>query len=158
MTQKSSDSQAPEQSPKPNPALKRLEKLVGTWELKGRTLDSKEDNISGWTTFEWVSGGFFLKAIGEINFKGFVIQSMEIIAYDATSQTFPSNVYSNMSGTVLPYQWNVQGNNVTHWMEAAKYSGTLSEDGKTLLGGWRPVEGKQGSENVAYDAVMTRVK
>jgi hypothetical protein len=31
----------------PDPALKRLEKLVGTWELKGRTLNSTEDNITG---------------------------------------------------------------------------------------------------------------
>jgi hypothetical protein len=158
MTKRSSDSQAPEQLSKPNSALKRLEKLVGTWELVGRTLDSQEDNISGWATFEWMAGGFFLKSSGEINFKGLIIQSVEIIAYDAASETFPSNVYSNMSGTVLPYQWNVQGNNVTHWMESAKYSGTLSEDGNTLSGGWRPVDGKQSSENGAYDAVMTRVK
>jgi hypothetical protein len=43
----------------PDPALKRLEKLVGKWELKGRTLNSKEDNITGWTTFEWMPGNFF---------------------------------------------------------------------------------------------------
>ena len=145
------------QMPAPDPALKRLEKLVGTWKLIGRTLDSKEDNISGWTTFEWLPGRFFLKASGEIIFRGIKIQSVEIIGYDPTSKTFPSSVYSNMSGTVLPYQWDIQGNAVTHWLESAKYSGTLSEDGKILSGGWRPVEGKDGSENVAYDAVMTRV-
>ena len=148
----------PMQIPIPDPALKRLEKLVGTWELKGRTLDSNEDNITGWTTFEWMPGGFFLKAIGEINFKGFILQSLEIISYDPTSQTFPSNVYSNMSGAVLPYQWNVQGNKVTHWTDVAKYTGTLSEDGKTLSGGWRPTEGNKSSDKVAYDAIMTRVK
>jgi hypothetical protein len=38
--------------PKPDPALKRLDKLVGTWEIKGRTLNSKEDNISGRVTIE----------------------------------------------------------------------------------------------------------
>jgi len=62
-----------------------------------------------------------------------------------------------MSGAVLPYVWDVQGNTVTHWMDAAKYTGTLSDDGKTLTGGWRPVAGKASSENVTYDAVMTRV-
>lgn len=45
--------------PQPDPALKRLEKLVGTWKLTGRTLSSKEDNITGWTTFEWMPGGIF---------------------------------------------------------------------------------------------------
>ena len=44
----------PMHMPTPDPALKRLEKLVGTWELKGRTLHSKEDNITGWTTFGWM--------------------------------------------------------------------------------------------------------
>ena len=157
MTKNNANSEAPKQPPTPNPALRRLEKLVGTWDLKGRTPDSKDDNITGWNTFEWMPGGFFLKSSGEITFRGVKIQSLEIIAYDPASQTFPSSVYTNMSGAVLPYVWDVQGNTVTHWMDAAKYTGTLSDDGKTLTGGWRPVAGKASSENVAYDAVMTRV-
>ena len=152
------DKAQPMQIPVPDPALKRLESLVGTWELRGRTLDSKVDDLSGWTTFEWMPGGFFLKVSGEIEFRGFKVQSLEMVAYDPKSQTFPSSVYSNMSGAVLAYQWEVQGNLVTHWMETAKYTGTISEDGNTLSGGWRPIEGKEGAENVAYDAVMTRVK
>jgi len=143
---------------RPDPALGRLEKLVGTWELKGRTLDSKEDNISGWSTFEWLPGGFFLQMSGEITFKGMRIQSVEIIAYDPTSQTFPANVYSDMSGTVLPYQWNVEGNIVTHWTEGSKYTGTFSEDGNTLAGGWRPDEGTEVTDGTAYDATMVRVR
>ncbi len=144
--------------PQPDPALSRLEKLVGTWELKGRTLNSKEDNISGWSTFEWLPGGFFLQIRGEITFKGLRSQSVEIISYDPTSQTFPSNVYSDMSGNVLPYQWDVQGNIVTHWTKGAKYTGTLSEDGNTLDGGWRPDEGAEITDGAAYDATMTRVQ
>ncbi len=146
------------QIPSPDPALKRLDKLVGTWELSGRTLDSKEDNISGWTTFEWMPGGFFLKAAGEINYKGFKIQSLEIISYDPAGHTFRSNVYSSISGNVFPYWWDVRGDEVTHWMKTAKYMGTFSMDGKSLTGGWRPVEGSENSENVSYDAVMIRVK
>lgn len=38
--------------PGPDPELKRLERFVGTWVLRGRTLDSAEDNVSGQTTFE----------------------------------------------------------------------------------------------------------
>ncbi|MDQ3005333.1 MAG: DUF1579 domain-containing protein [Chloroflexota bacterium] len=94
--------QAGDQAPEPDPALKRLDVLIGTWDLKGRTLDSDEDNISGWNTFEWLPGGFFLKSTGEINFKGALIQSLEIIGYDPESRTFPSNVYSNVDGKVLP--------------------------------------------------------
>ena len=34
------------QPPGPDPALKRLEQFVGTWEVKGRTLDAEGDNVS----------------------------------------------------------------------------------------------------------------
>lgn len=141
----------------PNPALKRLEKLVGTWKLTGRTLSSKEDNITGWTTFEWMPGGFFLKSAGEINFKGFIIQSLEIIAYDPERKTFPSNVYSSMSGTVLSYEWDVQGNTVIHSGLGATYTGMFNEDGNLLIGGWRPNEGTESTDGAAYDATMVRV-
>jgi hypothetical protein len=151
------DNAQPTPMPTPDPALKRLEPLVGKWNLTGRTFDSAEDNIFGWNTFEWLPGGFFLESRGEIDFKGSKIRSLEIIGYDPASQTFPSTVYSDMSGTAFPYKWNVEGNTVTHWTDRSKYTGTLSEDGKTLMGGWRPDQGKESEENVAYDAVMTRV-
>lgn len=141
----------------PDPALKRLEKLVGTWKLTGRTLSSKEDNITGWTTFEWMPGRFFLKAVGEITFKGFLMQSLEIIAYDPARKIFPSSVYSSMSGTVFSYQWDVQGTTVIHSGLGATYTGTFSEDGTMLIGGWRPDEGKESTDGAAYDATMIRV-
>ena len=59
------------QMPTPDPALKRLDKLGGSWTMKGRTLDSDEDNIAGRTTFEWLPGGFFLQQRFEMNFAGF---------------------------------------------------------------------------------------
>ena len=147
----------PMQMSTPDPALKRLEKLVGTWSIKGRTLDSQDDNISGWVTIEWLPGGFFLQQRGEMEFMGSKIHSLEIVGYDPSTKAFFSNVYSNMAGVPAPYEWDVQGNVVTHWTEESKYTGTLSEDGNILSGGWRPEEGKEGPENVAYDATMTRV-
>ena len=145
------------QTSTPDPALKRLEKLVGTWSIKGRTLDSQDDNISGWVTIEWLPGGFFLQQLGEMEFMGSKIHSLEIVGYDPSTKAFFSNVYSNMAGVPAPYEWDVQGNVVTHWTEESKYTGILSEDGNILSGGWRPEEGKEGPENVAYDATMTRV-
>jgi hypothetical protein len=35
------------QPPGPDPALQRLDRFVGTWEMKGRTLDSDVDNGEG---------------------------------------------------------------------------------------------------------------
>ncbi len=148
----------PMQTPTPDLALKRLEKLVGTWDIKGRTLDSQNDNISGRVTIEWLPGGFFLQQRGEMDFMGFTIQSLELVGYDPSTKAFSSTVYSNMGGVPLPYQWDVQGDIVTHWSEGSKYTGTFSEDGTILSGGWRPEEGKEGSENAAYDATMIRVQ
>lgn len=145
------------QSSGPHPALKRLDVLVGTWDMKGHTLDSTEDNIFGWNTFEWMPGGFFLKSTGDIDFKGDKIQSLEIISYDPSTDTFSSRVYSNMSGEILPYSWNVQGNVVTHSDATSIYTGTISDDGKTLSGGWRPKKGEQESPENSYDAFMTRM-
>ncbi len=53
---------------RPDPALRKLDVLVGKWNLRGRTLDTAEDNITGWVNFEWLPGGFFLQANGEIDF------------------------------------------------------------------------------------------
>lgn len=152
------DIQVEDQVPQPDPALKRLEVLIGTSDLKGRTLDSDEDNISGWNTFEWLPGGFFMKSTGEINFKGALIQSLEIIGYDPESRTFPSSVYSNVDGKVLPYDWNIEGNTVTHSDKTSVYTGTISEDGQTLSGGWRPKQDEQQIPENSYDAIMTRVR
>src|SRR5690242_15547086 len=88
---------------KPDPALKRLEKLLGTWELKGRTLGAREDNIRGWTSIEWLPGGFFLQLRGELEFMGDRIQSLELIGYDPATKSFPAWVYSNLDGQPLPY-------------------------------------------------------
>ncbi|KCZ71391.1 Protein of unknown function (DUF1579) [Candidatus Methanoperedens nitroreducens] len=108
-----SDNNLQQQPPKPDPALKRLDRLVGTWSIKGRTLDSKVDNVSARTTFEWLPGGFFLKQSFEADFMGMKIQSLELIGYDPSSDTFPSLVYSNLVGVPIPYRYDVRGKDVT---------------------------------------------
>ena len=49
----SSDSQQP---PTPAPELQRLDRLVGTWTLKGHLVGSDEENIIGEIAFEWLEG------------------------------------------------------------------------------------------------------
>jgi hypothetical protein len=155
--------QETQQFERPDPALKRLEILVDTWKMRGHTLDSKVDNITGWSTFEWLPGKFFLESFGEItiqgfHFNGFVVKALEIIAYDPKKKKFPSTVYSNLSGEVLAYEWDVQGSSVIHSGLGAKYIGTLSGDGNTLTGGWRSGKGTKDAEGNAYDVVMTKMR
>jgi len=147
------------QMPSPDPALRRLDKMIGTWNLQGHTLDTEDYNVSGRITFEWLPGGFFLKQTGVINFMGMDLEFTEIIRYDPATDTFPSLVYSNVAGQPLPYQYDVRDNDVTIRTEfggGATYRGKLSEDGNSMSGGWRPDEGTAGPGNVAYDLTGTR--
>lgn len=146
------------QPPQPDPALGRLDRLVGTWTITGRTLDSDEDNITGETTFEWLPGGFFLQQRIELDFAGFEIKSLELIGHDPSTGVFSSLVYSNVWGTPVPYQWDLQGDTLMIEMEVAKFRGAFSEDGESFSGGWRPNEGMEGPGNVAYDARGSRVR
>jgi hypothetical protein len=149
----------PQQPPQPDPALKRLEPLVGIWDITGRTLDSEDDNISGRLTFEWLPGGFFLQQRIEMDFAGLEIKSMDLIGYDPSTQAFSSLAYSNLAPFALLYKWDLQDNVLRISMEgAANFEGTFSEDGNTLSGGWRPIPGMEGPDNIPYDISGTRVK
>ncbi|MEN6341638.1 MAG: DUF1579 family protein [Methanospirillum sp.] len=154
----SDDSTNQQQLPAPDPALKRLEPMVGTWSIRGRTLGSKEENVSGRATFEWLPGGFFLKQTFEAEFMGMAIKSLELIGYDPASDTFPSTVYSNLAGVPIPYRYDVRGRDVTITTAlggGASMTGRIAEDGTTFSGGWRP--NTEGPGNVPYDFVGTRV-
>jgi hypothetical protein len=158
-----SDYDAPaQQAPTPDPALKRLGKFVGTWDMKGRTLNSNEDNVFGRATFEWLPGGFFLQQRIELNFIGLEIQSLELIGYDPATQAFASNVYSNLSPVPLPYKWDVQDDTLTisvaYGPLDATFTGKFSRDGERFSGGWRPNPGADETINVPYDIEGTQVK
>ncbi len=146
------------QAQKPDPALKRLEVLVGGWKMKGRTLDSQEDNMIGEISGEWIAGGFFLQLTGWIRIKDFEVQSVEIIGYDPVKKIFPSNAFGSMQSGPLPYEWDIQGNAVTHSGGGATYRGTINDNGKTITGGWRPNPDTPLSEGSAYDVTMYRVE
>lgn len=157
-----SDYNAHPQMPTPDPALKRLDVFVGSWTIKGRTLDSKEDNISGQTTFEWLPGGFFLQQRIEMDFAGLKIQSLELIGYDPETKAFSSSVYSNLAPMPLPYQWDVQDDTLTISVSYspmdATFKGKISKGGESFSGGWRPNPGADETVNVPYDVGGTRVK
>ena len=151
--------QSKQETPKPNLALKKLEVLVGKWKLKGRTLNAKEDNITGELSGEWILDGFFLQLTGGIRFQDFEVKSIEIIGYDAKKKIFPATVFGNSDGNPLQYQWNVEGNTLTHSAAAgATYKGTISDDGKTISGGWRPDEGVKSNDGNTYDMTMDRAE
>src|SRR5688572_24356862 len=62
-----------------------------------------------------------------------------------------------MTAAPLSYQWDVQGNGIKHWVKGATYTGEFSEDGTTIMGGWRPDEGVEANAGNAYDVAMTAI-
>ena len=68
--------------PKPDTRLREFERFIGTWEMKGRTLDSDHDNVNARATFEYLPGGFFVAQRFKADFDGMPIESLEIIGYD----------------------------------------------------------------------------
>ena len=140
--------------PRPDPALKRLDRFVGRWSMEGHVIGSDEATIAGETTFRWLPGGFFLEQHVQMTFMGLEIDSLELIGYDPETKTFPSTVFSNLSLSPLPYRWEVQADAVTITVSYgpldARFTGSWREDG-TFSGGWRPSPGADETVNVPYD-------
>ena len=145
--------------PQPDPALKKLEPLVGSWELKGHLTGSSEENITGKATFEWLPGGYFLQQTLELNFMGMPIKSREIISYNPETTMFSSLVYSNMSPVPLPYTWDVHGDNLAISVKYGALDATFTgRIGDGFGGAWKANPGADPQANVAYELTGNRVE
>jgi hypothetical protein len=149
------------QIPTPDPALRKLDRYVGTWSMEGHLVGSDELAIKGETTFRWLPGGFFLVQDFRMDFMGMQIESLELIGHDPETGTFPSTVYSNLSPAPLPYRWEVEGDtvkiSVTYGPLDSTFTGAWSEDGESFSGGWRPNPGADETINVPYDIGGRRI-
>jgi len=138
-------------APARNPGLKALDKLIGTWKISGEA--------TGKTTYEWMDGGFFLIARGEIEQGGKKTKHIEIIGYDhdpagAPADVMTSRLYTSR-GDTLGYTHEVNEKDMTTWFGAkgspALFKAKWSDGGNTLSGAWEWPGG-------GYKLTMTRVK
>jgi hypothetical protein len=148
-----------QQTPRPNPSLRALDRFIGTWSMKGRTAGADEDNISGTTRFEKLPGGFFVKQHIQMDFAGYPIDALEIIGYNKEKDGLTSLVYTTTDDP-LPYSWKVEGDkveiSVVYGVFDASFHGEFLLDG-TYKGGWRPNPGADKDVNVPYDVVGSRI-
>ena len=131
------DTQAYQQAPEPNPDLKSLDRLVGTWNVSG-------PDISGQVTYEWLEGGFFLFQHVDFVHGGRKIKGLEIIGHERRFGSEPSEEiksrYYDTTGETLDYVYELEGDTLTIWGgekgSPAYFKGTFSEDGNSVTGGW----------------------
>ena len=135
----------------PNPDLKSLDRLVGTWNVSG-------PDIHGQVRFEWMEGGFFLLQHVDFVHGGRKIKGLEIIGHLQPFGAEPSpeirSRYYDTVGSTFDYVYEIEGDTLMIWGgekgSPAYYKGTFSEDGNTNAGAWVYPGGG------GYQSTMTR--
>jgi hypothetical protein len=140
------------QAPQPNPDLKSLDRLVGTWNVTG--------GAEGTVTYEWMDGNFFLIQHFDFEHGDHRVKGMEIIGHSQPFGAEPSKdikarIYDTL-GNTFEYVYELVGDTLTIWGgekgSPAYYQGTFSKDGNVCVGAWVYPGGG------GYDATFTRVK
>lgn len=131
-----------EQLPEPNPDLRTLHCLIGTWKLSGDT--------SGTVDYKLLEGGFFLLQHFDIHLYGKHIKGVEVIGHTQLFGQEPgkdiyARAYDNF-GNSLDYVYEVLDDTLTIWGgykgSPAYFKGEFSKDGKTIDGEWVYPNGK----------------
>jgi hypothetical protein len=126
------------ESPKPNPDLKSLNHLVGSWNVSG--------DATGTIKYEWTEGGFFLVQHFDFVHDGRSIKGIELIGHlhpfeGEPSEDIHTRVYSFTDGMTLDYVYEVTDGTLMIWGgekgSPMFYRGTFSGDKNTVTGGWQ---------------------
>lgn len=91
--------------PIPRPAIRSLNRLIGTWELSG--------DSTGTVTYEWMEGGFFLLQHVDMHLFGSDVKALEVIGHlqpfgEPPSPEARSRAYDTR-GNTLDYVYEIDG-------------------------------------------------
>jgi hypothetical protein len=118
--------------------LGRLNMIEGRWKTTGTVTGTPvrpEKKISGYDTYEWMPGEFFMKHTVDVLMGNSRTEGIEIIGYDVNSKQFSLQSYDNsgnmdvMSGQITNGEWSVSN-------ETLRFNGKFSTDGRQLTGTW----------------------
>ena len=123
---------------------KRLDIFVGKWNVEGKSYAEGSSNenlqvscveMKFEQTCEWLSGSFFLVNRWDGHVGKSIFNGMEVIGYDAESQTYISRFFDNV-GNAPTYHVTVRKNVWTYIGELQRATFEFSNDGKTMTTHW----------------------
>jgi len=150
----------------PNSTLRRLDALVGEWEMQvsvgGQSMGRSQ------TSFAWLEGGAFLVQHAHADPSEDIpdewranspLPVTTIIGLDDSAATF-SMLYADARGVFRVYQMSLSERVWKMWRHAPgffqRFTGTFSDDGKTITGRWE--KSSDGSNwEPDFDLTYTKV-
>ncbi len=138
-------------------SIEPLKVLLGSWRLTGRSTNADHDNITGELTSRLILDGQVLELTGTMRVNDKSMDSLELIWADEASGDFAAHVYPPSAGAPHDYRWARSGSTLTHTGLGATFTGTISDDGATITGGWRADPGQPEHPGSNYDATMRRI-
>ena len=129
----------------PNPALRKLDRLVGRWTVSGKL-------VFGEIEYEWMEGAFYL--IQHVDLTAFErpIQGVEYIGFDEDTQTLRSHFMDN-HGSNFTYTWDLEGDTLRIWFGEKSadnhFTGTFDKTGDSYSGRWQWPDGRGGTGGYA---------
>jgi hypothetical protein len=149
--------QAHQQPLEPNPALGRLNALVGEWTVEGTVPSDPPLVVRGRVAFEWLTGGYFLVQRWDVAHPDFP-DGIAIIGSDASAEVYRQH-YFDSRGVFRVYEMSLRDSVWKLWRDSQSFSqrftGTFSDDGKTIAGRW---EKSSDGSNWEHDFDLTYVK
>ena len=146
------------------PSLDRLDALIGQWDMEATfgagyfgPGSPAITGRGGQTTFEWLTGQFFLTQ-RFINEHPAAPSGIAIIGAGAEPDTFTQHYYDSR-GVARIYQMALDGGTWRLWRAAPgfwqRYTGQISDDGNTITGAW---EGSADGQDWKHDFGVTYIK
>lgn len=115
-----------------------LESFVGKWNTTGKiiaTANTSPADIKGYDTYEWLPGEFFLLHKVDVFMGPDREQSLEIIGYDETTNTYPMHFFDNHGNSGL-MEGNLNDGVWTFLSPSMRFTGSFTDTGNKLSGIW----------------------
>jgi hypothetical protein len=138
--------------------LAQLEPLLGRWAIHGANPWDESQPIQGEATFSWLEGGAFLIQRWRIAPDIFP-DGIAVIGLDPDTGRLQQH-YFDSRGVIRVYDLRVEDGLWSVWKDgppfAQRYTGTFSEDGSVIEGGWHRTD-DDGSWVHDFDLTYTRI-